>query len=1192
MNLFNNKKILQSKKNKKLAEYLKCIKRIFVLLLLLIGLHISAFAYSQSNINVEIKAMTIREALKKIENQTEYRFFYSDDLVYLDKKTEINVTNGSIDDVLQQLFKSSELEYRIFDNNVVVVSVNEKLQQDNLITGTVTDADGVPLPGVNVQVKGTQIGTISNVDGKFSLSVPNTDAILVFSYVGFMTQEIPVGERRSINVNLSEDTRVIDEVVVVAYGTQKKVSMTGAVSTIAAEKIENRPVANLSSSLSGLAAGVTVRQSSGRPGDDGATIRIRGTGTFDSNYRGPMVIIDGAEGNMDSVNPDDVESISILKDAASAALYGSRAANGVVLVTTKKGKTEATPRVTYSGIFSVSQPTKTIHLLSDYATYMEYFNRVMLQSGSTSGKYSQSDIDTWREASKNPNSTNNEWGIPNWLAYPNTDWCQEIFDNRFYQRHNLSVTGGSKTSNYLLSAGYINNSGTVENTGMKRYQFRINLESKIADFLTVGTQTFASKDDLELGSIPNITNSLACQTPKYNGKFGSGEHPADEGSTNLIAGLYSSDGENSSMRINTSWYANAQLFDGLTASVYFNYQLNRSDRNTWSLHNDLYSFRTNEIVRGGTTLPNATVSSSDSRSFNYTARAILNYAKSFGDHDISAMLGYEQFLFNSLSNYAQRRGLMDWSITDITTATEMVSIGVSGTYGAQYDYAMISYLGRFNYAYKNKYLFEATFRRDGSSRFSPDDRWGTFPSFSAGWRISEEAFMEGLSPIFSNLKLRASWGKLGNTTSGYYDWQSVYAKVNTSFGGSIFNGLAQEKLGNPLLQWENVKDAGIGLDASFLSNRLGVELDYYDRLTEGILTSPSIYLTMGMVGAPTKNTSDMRNRGIEIKMDWNDRAGDFRYGVSANFSYNKNKIVKYLGKLVRGWEGSEYVSNIGDVATTSGNAIRTEGHMIDEFFFFETYKGTGTYYNADGSVDINGGPRDGMIRTPADYQWIKDMVAAGYQWNVTSTVGKSGLYYGEIIAADTNGDGIYGNSHDLVFKNKSSIPCYNLGIGLNASWKGFDFAMQWAGNFGFYYYWKDMGINDTWMADMRPMSRDVLKNYYFYNEDDPNDPYNNINGIYPRMRFNHSGADIVNDVYLYDSSYLRLKYLQIGYNLPKKWTQQVKVNNLRLYFTGENLLTFTNYIGLDPEQGGAGNGSNGNAYPATRQVSLGINITF
>jgi len=1061
------------------------------------------------------------------------------------------------------------------------------------VTGVVSDNMG-PVIGANVVEKGTTNGTITNFDGEFSLSVaPNST--LVISYIGYVEQEIPVNNQTIFNVTLREDSQALDEVVVVAYGVQKKVNLTGSVSSIGSEKLESRAVPNLSTSLVGLAPGMTVRQSSGNPGDNSANIHIRGVGTFDKDYRGPMVIIDGSVGDMDSVNPDDVESISVLKDAASASIYGSRGANGVILITTKKGRTEMAPRVTYSGILASESPSRKVDFITDYADYMTLFNRAQENMGQTQ-RYNQSTIDAWREASKNPNSTNNEWGIKNSLAYPNTDWFDSLFKANLYQKHNLSVTGGSKNSNYLLSMMYMDNPGTLENTGAERFQFRVNAETKIGSFLTFGTQTYATKQFNEPGNTKDaflyLFQTVPGMTPQHNGLFGFPEAAEEDGTANNpFWFLNNTGGKKTTTTVNTTWYATAKLYDGLTAQARFNYQDYRYDSDAYSQENHMYSFRTNEIKRYGSNLSTATVSYDGERAYEYTAMVNLNYMKTFGDHSINALIGYEQYYKDARRIYAQRHGLMDFSITDITTATENDKItgfrdsdGADRDYGAHYTLGMLSYFGRINYGYKDRYLIEASFRRDASSRFSPDNRWGTFPSASAGWRISEEEFMQ--DSFFDNLKLRANWGKLGNTTSGYYDWQATYGKSNTSFGGVILNGLAQTKLANAMLQWENVNSYGIGLDMLMLNQRLGMEVDYFNRTTEGILTDPAIYLTMGTVKPPTKNTSDMRNQGLELNLTWNDKVGKVHYSVNANFAYTHNKIISYLGKLEEGYVGDTYKSNIGETATIDGTKIRTEGHMFDEFFMRSVYKGTGTYKDGSGNVDPNGGPRDGMIRTPEDKQWVEDMKAAGYSF-ATNTVNKSGLWYGEFIMADNNGDGIYGNSHDRKFTGKSELPKYSFGLNASASWNGFDFSMTWAGNAGMYYYMNTRGIDTSNLGDRTVLAHDAATKYYYYNEENPSDPNNNINAKYPRLKYNSSGAHYDNERYLHNASYIKLKNIQLGYTLPKTWVEKAYLQNVRVFVSGENLITITSFPGLDPEMSGTVN-----AYPTAKLLSAGVNLVF
>ncbi|MDL2281505.1 hypothetical protein LJC44_00120 [Parabacteroides sp. OttesenSCG-928-G06] len=416
----------------------------------------------------------------------------------------------------------------------------------------------------------------------------------------------------------------------------------------------------------------------------------------------------------------------------------------------------------------------------------------------------------------------------------------------------------------------------------------------------------------------------------------------------------------------------------------------------------------------------------------------------------------------------------------------------------------------------------------------------------------------------------------------------------------ISDGMAINKIANPLLQWESVTSKGIGLDASFLNTRLNVEFDLYDKKTEGILTSPSIYLTMGTASPPTKNTSDMKNRGLEITASWRDRVGEVEYSVSGNFSFNKNKIIKYLGKLEQGWiekDGKRvYESNIGQVAAggSETGSLRVEDHMFDEYYLRTYYSGSGTYYNSDGSVDPKGGPTDGMIRSEADLKWVRDMIAAGNSFNGVSVNQSGGLWYGEYIFADLNEDGNYGNNYDRQFTGKSSAPKYNFGLSASASWKGFDFSMTWTGAAGFWYYLRERGANQNNLGTQTTILPSDARDMFYYLAYNKNtgapiwdDPVNNLTGKYARLRSGSDTPYVANQQYLYDASYLKLKMLQIGYTLPKAWTEKASINRLRLFLSGENLLTFTGYPGVDPEQG-----AGLNIYPISRQLSVGVNLVF
>jgi len=1059
-------------------------------------------------------------------------------------------------------------------------------QERSAITGTVKDKQDLPLPGVTVKVKETGQTVSTSSQGTFTLNAADDD-VLVFSFVGYEQKEEAVNGRKQIEVVLTENLSDLDEVVVVGYATQKKANLTGAVATVQSKDIENRSVTNVSSSLAGLAPGVAVRQGSGKPGSDGATIRVRGTGTLNNNNA--LVLVDGIIGSMDAVNPNDIESVSVLKDAASASIYGSLAANGVILITTKKGKS-GKPMLNYTTVLSMTHPSNMPTFVTDYVRHMELFNEGARNVGQAN-PYSQNSIDLWTEANKDPNALN-EFGIPNYVAYPNTDWGKEIFENNVVQNHNLSVSGGSDNVNYLFSGRFMDNPGLMHNTGLKRYELRANLEAKVTNFLTIGTQTFANTQLADQGNTDLVFNYLRQTTPGlypiYEGRFG-GPSSADEAPilNNLMTYLYGTDGNNQTSRFNTTVYAHVNFLKNLRLESRVNYQTRFQEQDSHSNPIDRWNFADNTIVNPAGLPSTLTISNSFNKDYMITFDNVLRYNTKIGeDHDLSALVGHNEYYFKYYDLSTSKRGLIDATVTTPSSASEMVSISGDG-----YDYAYRSFFGRINYAFQDKYLLEANLRYDGVSRFAEENRWGVFPSFSAGWKLSEESFMQGVNPVIQNLKLRASWGKLGNSQIGNYDYMATYGGVNYSFNDLQVIGLAQNKYANPTLRWEETTQTDIGLDFNTFNNKMTVELDYYSRYTDGILTSPPIFLTAGTKSAPTQNTAAVLNRGIEIALGWKDQIGDFQYAIGGNFAYNYNTVKKYKGTLQEGWitdaEGNRiYQSNIGDVSAGGTQRI-VEGYGINSYYVRDLYKGDESYFNTDGSVNVNGGPSTGMIRTPEDMAWLNAMKEAGYSFSPVNGVGKSQLYYGDLIYADLNGDGVYGNTYDQFLTSTRSEPKYTFGINLSAAYKGFDFSMIWAGMAGMQYYWNDEGYNNSIVRNGNAIGTRYADDHYYYNEDNPDDPANNLNGTFPRLKYNGDNINnTANTFWLYNASWFRLKNAQIGYTLPANLTNKFSVSRIRFYFTGENLLTFTAFPGLDPELGA------GVGYPTMRQFALGINVNF
>ncbi len=1088
--------------------------------------------------------------------------------------------------------------YKVGLSAMMMFTVGATMAQQKIsITGRITDSQGAPLAGVTIREKGGSISTSTSGNGTYSLSV-SSNATIVVSYIGYQNQEVAVNGRKVLNVSLEKNTSALDEVVVVGYGTQKKSKLLGSVSTIDSKSLESRAVTNVSSALSGLAAGVQVKVGNGKPGSDGAMIRVRGTGTINNNEA--LVVIDGIQGTMDAVNPEDIETISVLKDASSAAIYGARAANGVILITTKKGRSGQAPQIKYSGLFSRTTPSIKPVFQSDYLRHMRMFQEAAENVGDKS-PYTQSAIDAWTAANANPNGLA-ESGVPNYVAYPNTNWGDWIYDNSWLKSHNVSALGGSDKIRYNLSGRIQDNPGIMHNTGMKRYEGRVNLETDITDFLTVGTQTFLTNEHRSLASDENLYNYLRQTTPgmypMYDGKFGGAVVSSGESSqlNNLLLYLYDNYGSNERTQLNSTLFANIKLWKGLTFETKYNYQNRIDEVKGWSNPSDRYDFSTMKVVNSPVNLANQTTGQSYRRIYRRSFDNVLRYSTVVDKHSINALIGHNEFYYNDSGFSASTKGLIDASITNVGTGTEMNSIG-----GFEIDNSMRSFFGRVSYDYDAKYLAEFSMRRDGSSKFGRDKKYGIFPSVSLGYVLSKEPFMEAVNPYVQDIKIRGSWGRLGNDGGddvNSYAWQGVYGQVGYSFNGAQANGLRLSRFGNNVLQWEDSENRELGLEFATLNRRAFVELNLYDRRTTNIIRTAQMPITAGTATPPYYNQASMRNNGIELNLNWRDRIGDLSYNIGGNFAYNKNQVTKYEGKLVQGMvdDGTGKIvwnTNLGDVSTGGVNR-RLEGYRLDEFYMRQVYRGDGSYFNADGSVNINGGPTTGMIRTDKDYEWAKAMKAAGYSFlsssqQIGDNYGTTRMYYGDLIYADLNGDGIYGNNADQYFTGTSTSPKYIFGFNLGLSYKGFDMSMIWAGEAGGQYYWTDHGYNSNILILGNQVTTRVADNHYFYNPAAPDDPRTNQNGYFPRLKYGTSAENINNqasDYWLYNANFLKLRNLQVGYTFDRNLTAKIKVRSLRVFFTGENLLMFTDFPGLDPEVGA------GAKYPTMKQFAFGLNIGF
>ena len=1144
---------------------------------------------SQSQVSFSSSRMTIREAFSNIEKQSGYTIAYNEAMLNVGQMVNVK-SQCTVDEAMTEILAGTGTHHA-YQGKIILV-VENKQDGNSVYSGIIRDENG-PVPGAVIVNKTNNETALSDDQGKFSIRGRSGD-VLVVNMLGYKDSQFTLSSQTSnLTIGMEIDKTTLDEVVVVGYGVQKKVNMTGSVSSVNFQSLEtqSRPITDASQALSSATPGLQVMQGSGAPNSESFSYNIRGTGTLNSSS--PLILVDGMEQSISSVNPADIANVSVLKDAASCAIYGNRGANGVILITTKNGSSDGKIIVSYDATISYNEPLKIIHSVSDYVKYMQLMNE-SYENARNNPQFPQNTIDLWTNAKQHPDELAAS-GYPNYVAYPNTDWWNEIYKKQWMQKHSISISGKEKRSGYTMSLGYTKNPGIVRSTGYERFQGRINLYSDVTDWLRVGSRIWGHVTNHDVSYVDgngdgffnslNTTKMLPCTYPYYDGKYGAPEGPEDDPqSHNPLWDAAGLTGYDKYTQLYTDWYARIKFLRHFSYDADLYYRDLRQERKSSDASIGKYSFSKDAYSTGASDPSELYTSMTYTRDKLYKLSHILNYSQTFAQtHDVSAMVGYEEQKYNYRITNANKRGLTDANVNDFNAAsTPYSSTGYGTEYGAR------SVFGRANYAYKSKYLFEANFRYDGSSRFASGHRWGFFPSFSAGWRMSEEPWIKK-NEWLSNLKLRASWGKLGNNSIGNYDWQALYSSTNYSFGQSIASGIAVTAINNLSLEWEETAVTNVGVDFGFLSDRLTGTIDVYDKHTSGILYRPDISMIFGNATAPMANIAEVKNNGVEIELGWRDRIGEsFNYSVKGNFSFNKNRVSKYKGKLQRGWndDHTEYSTNIGDVSTGSGTRV-LEGHMINEWYLLNVYKGSGKYFGADGKVLPNGGPKDGMIRTENDMKWLQAMQDAGYSFQPKNNIGKNGLWYGEYIYADANGDGIYGNTYDNEFQNCSTQPKYNYGLTFTADWKGIDFSMTWGGSAGFKLYYYETGRNGSETIYGYTIGDKVANNHYFYDPENPQDPRTNITSKQPRLiNLSGSQSSAGSALHLEKGDFLKLRNLTIGYTLPQTLTQKAFINRLRVFASGENLLLFTGFSGQDPEM------RKTVGYSTMRQFALGVNVTF
>ena len=1075
-------------------------------------------AHSQNaKVSIRMNNVKLDKILNEIENQTDYLFIYNNQ-VDINKITSVKVKNEAVAQVLDRILSGTGINYELEGTHIILTTEAIKdlhaQQQAKTVTGTVTDVSGEPIIGANIRIKGTTTGTITDIDGNFSIKA-EPQSVIEVSYIGYLTQETVINNQKSIRFLLKEDTKTLDEVVVIGYGVQKKADLTGSVANINTEKLNTQSNANIGQALQGKIAGVDIVSQGGAPGS-GTRIMVRGIGTL--NNASPLYIVDGMYMNsIDHINPNDIASIDVLKDASSAAIYGSRAANGVIIVTTKEGSnTEGKPIIDLSVNLGISTASKFLDML-DAKGWAEVTTIARQAIGKPA-------LDMATDLANKPDN----------------DWQDIMFRPALMQNYNLSVKGGGKYSTYYTGLGYFNQDGIVKGTNYQRYNIQSKNDYKRGIF-SAGTNLIISfshdkplHQELRGGMIGTILQSVPTlekyddtREGGYGGTYGDVvniPHPLAIIDDNIM------DRYNENVKIFANLYAQIELFKGLK------YKLNLTPDFSFERYKNYlnkydFGLATNSITQ---------LTERQRRRRNILVENLLTFDRTFGEHKISALAGYtyQDSRFRHIQAYGE--GLPQ-GLEEIDAATTNRS-----NEGNSWRSVLTSILGRVFYSYQNKYLFTATIRRDGSSKFGKNNRYGYFPSFSLGWNVAEEKFMENVHWL-DQLKLRGGYGVLGNQEIDNYQYSStITTGINYPDGnGGLLQGAFPKNFANPDIKWEETAMTNVGIDFMAFNNRLSLTADYYVKNTKDILLTVPIPISSGGANDPIRNAGKIRNNGFEFNLGWMDQPNpDISYGINLIGSFNKNKVIA-MGSESGSIKGGSTNQNI----TTSETKA---GYPIGGYWLIST----AGYFNSQEEVDAYA--KDGKKIQPAAEP-------------------------GDIKFVDANNDGVI-NDDDRVFQG-SPFPDFTFALNGNMRYKNFDLSIGLQGVLGNKIY------NAT-----RQTLEDVTKGSNFLASCLDYWTPENKNASHPRLTWDDPNRNTraESDRYLENGSYLRLRSVQLGYTFPQTWFKGA-IQHARVYINAENLFTITSYSGYSPDV----NADNANyrgfdnfIYPTNRTFMLGLNVTF
>ena len=1119
---------------------------VFFIFVFLFQLQAGNVKSQEVRVTLSKSSLTFGELMREIETQTNYLFMYRDAEIDLSQKIEVKNTSATVKEILTTALRNKKLTYK-FSNNYISLYVDKEKAPETMVTqqerkikikGVVIDQVGEPIIGANISLKGQPgTGDITDIEGNFTLEVPEK-AVLVISYIGYLTQEIPVNGKASFNIQMKEDTKTLDEVVVVGYGSQKKQTVTASASTLKVSSLKNVPTANLASSLGGRVSGVLIQQTGGEAGYDDPTIIIRGSSSPTSSS--PLIVVDGIIGrSMSQLDPSEIESMTVLKDASAVAPYGARGANGVILITTKRGKS-GKAQVDYNFKIGFGTPTRMPEIASsyDHARFMnDAWRNKEMDLGEDPGMYgiyTEEELQKFRDGS-DP------------YGYPNTDWNKEVLLPRAWQQmHSLTASGGSDKVKYFAGFGYVKQDALYGDTrtnkstsGFNRYNARVNIDANIVDkYLNLSADMAYRQEDRNsiAGSTSDVFNNMHRNPQTDPGRFPDGNLGKVSLGVNPI-GLATEGGwvKDRKSVLNTRFMLdfNVPGLEGLNLKGIFSYDKIFNSIKRWTTPVDFYVW--NKITgeydghspnREGAELKQ-TYSTSQAMTFEFQAAYNKTIAQ---DHQLGALFVFSRSEGADENFWASRTKYRIYSIQQLFAGPDKDK----DNSGSASETGKVGSVFRLTYNYKEKYMLEANGRLDGSEKFPKSKRYGFFPSVSAAWRISAEPFMEPFSGVLSNLKLRTSWGRAGTDNIGQFQYMSAYGTGGDAvFGGQnpeIAPGYTETRFPNPNITWETSEMFNIGIDASFFNGKLNLEADWFYKKTNDILRERTDMPAILGYKLPAANVGKVDNRGIDLNITHRTHLRNFNYSIAGNLTWARNKVIDLL-----------------EPAGEKNNPRqRSTGHSMSQYFGYEALG----LFQSDEEANNWAQPQFGKAKA------------------------------GDIKYKDQNGDGII-DAEDEIAIGRSNYPELVYGLNLNAEWKGFDitFFFQGAALADFYY--------NGYLAFPYIEGRGgALLEHHIGNTWTPENP----KAEFPRLYYGgNANNQLFSSFWMRNGSYLRLKNVEIGYDFKKLLLSKVsEIQGLRLYFSGSNLLTWSQIKYFDPEL----RSTDGSAYPQMKTFVFGANITF